>query len=42
MMFSRDNVGMLYAGPCSHKEGKRSLMSLPQHQNAAQMKLKPK
>lgn len=33
MMFPRDNVGMLHVGPCSHKEGKRSLMSLAQLQS---------
>lgn len=43
MMFPRDNVGMLHVGPCSHKEGKRSLMSLAQLQSrfyslTAQMK----
>lgn len=32
-MFPRDDVGMLHAGPCSHKEGKRSLMSLAQLQS---------
>lgn len=32
-MFPRDNVGMLHVGPCSHKEGKRSLMSLAQLQS---------
>lgn len=40
MMFPRDNVGMLYAGPCSHKEGKRSLMSQSQHQSLNQIQVK--
>lgn len=44
MMFPCDNVGVSHVGPCSHKEGKRSLMSLAQLQSrfySSPLQIKP-